>query len=80
MNPNPSKIPDAIRSALQTRGWNVDDLAKAAGIRAVILDQIIAGRRRMGWQVSCKIASALGESPSAWIRLSREPIDRRDAA
>lgn len=71
MDSDAPNIPARIRQAMDRRGWTVDELAQRAGIRPALLTLILAGRRRVGWQVARKLADALGENAGAWVRHSR---------
>ncbi|MGD9893927.1 MAG: HigA family addiction module antitoxin [Dehalococcoidia bacterium] len=60
---------DFLREELEERGWTQTDLAEILGRPYRVVNEIIAGKRRISPETAKGLAAALGTSPEFWLNL-----------
>jgi HTH-type transcriptional regulator/antitoxin HigA len=58
-----------LRDELRARGWTQARFAKIIGRPLQLVNEIIAGRKRITERTALEIAAALGTSPKVWLNL-----------
>lgn len=74
---------DAIRAALEARGWTHDDLARVLGRTRPAITSVVSGGRGITPELAVGLAAALGETPAYWLALEakhslakvRQPVE-----
>ncbi len=87
---DPTESPgEAIRAALEKRGWTQDDLARVMRRYRPEITAVISGKRAITAELAVDLAAALGRTPKEWMRLetdrqlsliARDPTDVEYAA
>ena len=60
---------DFLREELEARGWTQIDLAAIIGRPVRLVNEIIAGKRRVTPNTATELAEALGTGPDVWLAL-----------
>ena len=60
---------EAIKTALQERGWSQEEFAAIAGKSREAISAVINGKSRVTPNMAVRLAAALGDEPGYWMRL-----------
>jgi HTH-type transcriptional regulator/antitoxin HigA len=58
-----------LRDELQARGWTQSQFAQIIGRPLQLVNEIIAGRKRITERTAMEIAAALGTTAKVWLNL-----------
>ncbi len=67
---------ELIKEELEDRGWTIETLAEEMGCSLKLVDEVLAGKRRITLMTACMLGNAFGTGARFWCNL-QSAYDRR---